>query len=268
MVRKLFGIGLALALLFSCCIAGVAEESTVSREELAAQVQSSRDTVARLSTLEQTRQNPVYTEFLNICDEILGGAIDDPSLSMNEKADIFNTIYLSTLYELKIGAGCLLILGERAAEKEMSSDIQAWDYDEQTIQAYKLEYDFIVNSPNQYDFNQMTDVQGQQFVADFEELLQYEIHANEWGRYGDMTGDNKVSLADVMLLARAVVSGGELADEIAFRKADLTADGVVSLSDVLWMARGVLGSVPLGQYVFERDHGELFPDIYEELPVA
>lgn len=91
---------------------------------------------------------PVYTEFLNICDEILGGAIDDPSLSMNEKADIFNTIYLSTLYELKIGAGCLLILGERAAEKEMSSDIQAWDYDEQTIQAYKLEYDFIVNSPD------------------------------------------------------------------------------------------------------------------------
>ena len=52
MVRKLFGIGLALALLFSCCIAGVAEESTVSREELAAQVQSSRDTVARLSTQE------------------------------------------------------------------------------------------------------------------------------------------------------------------------------------------------------------------------
>lgn len=268
MVRKLFGIGLALALLFSCCIAGVAEETTVTREDLVVYVQNCRDLVVRLSTLDQTRQNPVYTEFLSICDEILGGAIDDPSLSMNEKADIFNTIYLSALYELKIGAGCLLILGERAAEKEMSSDIQAWDYDEQTIQAYKLEYDFIVNSPKQYDFNQMTDVQGQQFVAEFEELLQYEIHANEWGRYGDMTGDNKVSLADVMLLARTVVSGGELTDEIAFRKADLTADGVVSLSDVLWMARGVLGSVPLGLYVFERDHGELFPDISTVLPLV
>lgn len=268
MVRKLFGIGLALALLFSCCITGVAEESTVSREELAAYIQSCRDLVVRLSTLEQTRQNPAYTEFLNICDEILGGAIDDPSVSMEEKAEIFNTIYLNALYELKIGVACLLIIGERAAEKEMSSDIQSWDYDAQTIQAYKLEYDFIVNSPNQYDFNQMTDVQGQQFVADFEELLQYEIHANEWGRYGDMTGDNQVSLADVLLLARAVVGSYALPDEIAFRKADLTADGVVSLTDVLWMARGVLGSVPLGQYVFERDHGELFPDIYEELPVA
>lgn len=268
MVRKWFGIGLALALLFSCCIAGAAEESTISREDLAAQVQSSRDTVARLSTLEQTRQNPAYTEFLNICDEILGGAIDDPSVSMEEKAEIFNTIYLSVLYELKIGAGCLLVVADLAAAKELSSDIQVWDYDEQTIQAYKQEYDFIVNSPDQYDFNQMTDVQGQQFVADFEELLQYEIHANEWGRYGDVTGDNQVSLADVLLLARAVVGSYALPDEIAFRKADLTADGVVSLTDVLWMARGVLGSVPLGQYVFERDHGELFPDIYEEFPVA
>lgn len=71
----------------------------------------------------------------------------------------------------------------------------------------------------------MTDVQGQQFAADFEELLQYEIHGQEWGRYGDMTGDNQVSLADVVQLARTVVSGGGLADEIAFRKADLTATG-------------------------------------------
>lgn len=114
----------------------------------------------------------------------------------------------------------------------------------------------------------MTDVQGQQFTADFEELLQYEIHANEWGRYGDMTGDKQVRLADVMQLARMVVGGEELTDEITFRKADLTADGMVTLSDILWMARGVLGSVPLGQYVFERDHGELFPDIGTVLPVV
>lgn len=130
MVRKLFGIGLALALLFSCCIAGVAEESAISREELAAHVQSCRDLVVRLSTLEQTRQNPVYTEFLNFCDEILGGAIDDPSVSMDEKAEIFDTVYLGVLYELKIGAGCLLVAAELATAKELSSDIQAWDYDE------------------------------------------------------------------------------------------------------------------------------------------
>lgn len=267
MVRKLFGIVLALALLFSCCVAGMAEETTVTREDLVAYVQNCRDLVVRLSTLEQTRQNPVYAEFLSICDEILGGAIDDPSLSMNEKEDLFNAIYLGTLYELKIGAGCLLVVGVQATAKELSSDIQIWDYDEQTIQAYKLEYDFVVDSLKQYDFTQMTDVQGQQFAADFEELLQYEIRANEWGRYGDLTGDHQVSLADVMMLARVVVGRDALSDEIAFRKADLTADGAVSLADVLWMARGVLGSVPLGQYVFYRDHGELFPDISTVLPL-
>ena len=43
---------------------------------------------------------------------------------------------------------------------------------------------------------------------------------------------------------------------------------VVSLTDVLWMARGILGSVPVGQHVFKRDHGQLFPGLFEELPVA
>lgn len=64
MVRKLFGIGLALALLFSCCIAGVAEETTVTREDLVVYVQNCRDLVVRLSTLEpNAAESCVYGVF-------------------------------------------------------------------------------------------------------------------------------------------------------------------------------------------------------------